>query len=301
MLFTLIVLLIAFVPSLTYDQLRSKSVSLQQNCAVDVTQRKDCGYTGITKTICVSTNGCCWAQPPTGVSAPWCFYSGTDSPTPSPTYSPTASPTTASPTVQPSTSKPTTLSPTSDPSTNPTMTPTNTPSFLPTLTPSLQPSITPTVTPTLLPSTFSPSRIPTSMRPLTLNPSFAPTVVANTDSSSGSDGGNSTVIMTSIIIVGLIVLGALAFVAYSFCHIYGYGHHQPPVKEEKKALPPIDISEFKDQGHNYASFYSVSDKFKFNRRDLMLYHTETEDSIDDFDTDFKSIKWYSSKDHEFSN
>lgn len=115
-------------PQSNADLWGKQRISLNANCVVSTSQKKDCGYVGITINNCKNA-GCCWEVPAAGVSAPWCFYPGTDSPTYNPTVTPSASPTTASPSASPTTSapslsfspstiKPTTVAPTHKP-TNP--------------------------------------------------------------------------------------------------------------------------------------------------------------------------------------
>ena len=54
---------------------------LAQQCLNDISmisQRKDCGFYGITNTICLS-RGCCWSPLQPGTNGPWCF-SATNTP-----------------------------------------------------------------------------------------------------------------------------------------------------------------------------------------------------------------------------
>lgn len=206
-----------------------------QNCAVDNSQKIDCGFLGIYPQQCVDL-GCCYEEPGVG-RVPWCFQPGTDSPTVSPTsalpsISPTRAPTTMpslSPSALPSFTP--SLTPTRTPSITPTNRPTPSPSFKPTTNPTFFPTNVPTtahptVNPTIQPTTFPPTAAPSTLQPKTSEPSntplpsisHAPTSKVGVESSSSRSRAHSETLVLSVILVVLLV--SLFLIAC--CIVYWY-------------------------------------------------------------------------------
>ncbi len=171
-----------------------------QNCAVDNSQKIDCGFLGIYPQQCADL-GCCYEEPGVG-RVPWCFQPGTDYPTVSPTsVSPSISPSTAPNTIP-------SLSPSSAPSFTPSLTPTRTPSITPTNRPTPPPSFKPTTNPT-----FFPTNIPSTLQPKTSEPSNtplpsisrAPTSQIGVETSSSRSHARSETLVLSVVLVVLLV------------------------------------------------------------------------------------------------
>lgn len=56
----------------------SNGVGDEATCSLADSDKKDCGYAGITSSECTN-KGCCWTPAGDNSVAPWCFYSAVPS------------------------------------------------------------------------------------------------------------------------------------------------------------------------------------------------------------------------------